>query len=1612
MIKTKKWLIAILSCMVMLCVAMAAVFFTQPKAVSADDSVLLSIDFEETSDNDNFETKTGNKWTVSGGKYNAVAWQEIYLGYAIPTTGTRIISFDAYFGTGAYPAFGIANASKLANQRPSTSGTGLFYTVSPDRGDGLLSTSSVYNAGNCCVKDYTLTRDQLVKVEIKIIEKAVSINIDGKSLYTASEINSQLKTNLNATTQTLLEDTVYLVFCVNSGTVAGTYIDNLVIRNSILGIPNEEFSNLDKLGGLHGGYDTAQITWDSDIKSLKGKMLRSVLNSVDANGDGQKYDLTGMDFLSFAINNQTGNTVKFLVELTEGSNKDINGNSVNNYGRVWTSARHTPYYLENSDGMVNGSFITEYSGIRGTMSVPAGFNGRLVIPTTSFEQLHWSANTDKNLLFSEDANAMSLGYMKWLDVYYFNDNTPDANGSLVISDPQIYGDYIPSVANSSNRVINAIDKIGVVTAASENQIAFARKWYDALDDKTAVTNYSVLETAETTFANLTDNSFVIGTAGKDFTGTEGVTLAETFPVTPTTVSAWIKVDKDVPDNTHVGTIMGVNEKTSSTILDDKGFSMEITTNGNPRFKYKVSETAKTVFVVDNVDVRTGSWLHLAFVRNAAAEKIECYVNGVKVAERGAPQASLVDVTTVRPIMIGSDYTNDEIFARGYAPDFSGCIANARVYDVVLSESEVALDAIGEKQDGILASVNFFSGEKQEYYNSEGENAKDAYAWKEVGSVEELKKGAYTFAVIPDTQMLLAKAVDSNGKGLYDADYVATDNVFYKNTKWLADNKDALGLEFVMHIGDITDTLNYDAWATKGAVELCYGLEYMNVLTDAGIPWSISRGNHDSGHTEDRLAFWDNGFSGVEVNGKTYSSTGYSGAQYGVGSQRITDLINSGELTDFGSMTESNMRNTYYKFTAGEHDWLILALDLEPTDEDIAWAKTVVESNPDRKIIVSTHAYMNKNGSFMTSIMSQDGLSHNSGQELWDEFISLYSNIVMVVSGHSSGEDIIRVEKTGVYGNKVQNFMIDYSNHEYAGYKQTGVFALFGISEDGKELSVNYYSAVENKLFRNTNQYTVPLSEILETDSTFPGQTQVGDVYLMAQHEPFENAGTGNSKDPNNYALWSNVSPQLFLSSDVIYYRKQWVPMSVSVDVDASGTFKFTSSAKIAAPTDTQYMHLAAFVTRASDGLTRKIFPASDYGAEFYTATTQSLYLSTIGDIEVRTGDRITLTFYTDSDNGKWRGANFNCGVYDNDGVTALKEYTFAVDGTLTDEFLQGLYNVGYNGVKPDGTATTVMNHNGWSIGYWTFTGGATAFYKYTVTCVDENGATLFTAKAGPNTYLPTLKKAGYVFEGYDIGGTEYKGGTNVTLSNNTTITAKFTEIVDFEIKDNFGDTEFVANNGFTGTLPVLEKSGHVFVGYMVDGKLYKAGYNYTGQETAVQAVFAQFTMTNGAAMRIAAPDGLRFISQINNSVVDLIGKENIVFGTLIAHADDIITSGTVDYSKLTIDANITKLNIVSTVQSEVGEYLNFNGSLVKIKQNHLDWDFAGRSYMTVTYADGQTATIYAQVNDNARSLGEVAEKAYNDRSAVKNATYQYLTADGNYSRFESSVLTALKKYFE
>ncbi|MBQ9084730.1 MAG: metallophosphoesterase, partial [Clostridia bacterium] len=102
---------------------------------------------------------------------------------------------------------------------------------------------------------------------------------------------------------------------------------------------------------------------------------------------------------------------------------------------------------------------------------------------------------------------------------------------------------------------------------------------------------------------------------------------------PHTFEVWIKVavGETGSGSGRVGNIFNNFLGTGNSAI-----CFDIQTNGNPRLYWGYSTSSQANIKFDQVDVRTGEWLHLAVVLDASALKLHCYINGELKQTKTAP----------------------------------------------------------------------------------------------------------------------------------------------------------------------------------------------------------------------------------------------------------------------------------------------------------------------------------------------------------------------------------------------------------------------------------------------------------------------------------------------------------------------------------------------------------------------------------------------------------------------------------------------------------------------------------------------------------------------------------------------------------------------------------------------------------------------------------------------------------------------------------------------------------------------------------------------------------------------------------------------------------------
>lgn len=321
-------------------------------------------------------------------------------------------------------------------------------------------------------------------------------------------------------------------------------------------------------------------------------------------------------------------------------------------------------------------------------------------------------------------------------------------------------------------------------------------------------------------------------------------------------------------------------------------------------------------------------------------------------------------------------------------------------------------------------------------------------------------GSWTLAILPDTQR-----------------YVHSDDrleIFKSQTQWLADNKTARNIQFVLHEGDVTDSNSDDHWQR--------GKTAMTTLNTAGLPYAIALGNHDIGGT----AASPNG----SANSRYTQFNDYFAA---------SDFANLGDLSlgigsGPGVFEAGVMDNSYHLFSAGGEDYVTLALEYGPRDTVLTWANSVLSTYPDRKGIVLTHAYLFHDDTrydWWTKGTAQLANPHyygldpdnttpqtpaevNDGEEMWTKLIRGHANVQFVFSGHVLGDGTGRLISQGDHGNDVFQLLADYQ--EYEG-QESGYLRLMEFHPDGTTVQVRTYSPwLDASLTDSQNQFTLTVPE--------------------------------------------------------------------------------------------------------------------------------------------------------------------------------------------------------------------------------------------------------------------------------------------------------------------------------------------------------------------------------------------------------------------------------------------------------------------------------------------------------------------------------------------------------
>ncbi len=307
-------------------------------------------------------------------------------------------------------------------------------------------------------------------------------------------------------------------------------------------------------------------------------------------------------------------------------------------------------------------------------------------------------------------------------------------------------------------------------------------------------------------------------------------------------------------------------------------------------------------------------------------------------------------------------------------------------------------------------------------------------------------GSWTLVVLPDTQ----RYTDTR----WDEDSV----IFRTMTQWLADNKKARNIKFVLHEGDITSGNTASVTPPNKVAAWQVASDAMAILEKACIPYSLTTGNHD----HDR---W-NPFRNSPTR-DTFLNDFFPVSRYK-------------SMSTFGGVFEPDKtENNYHLFSAGGTDYVTVALEWGPRDEAIAWADGVLAQHANRTALIVTHAYTYKDGtrydwatkgthqklnphckSYGFSAPHDGSENVNDGEQLWQKLVSKHANVRMVFSGHLNNG--ARQTSVGRSGQKVHEMMAAYHD------PPEGYLRLLEFLPNGTMVQVRTYSPYLKKSLTDAN----------------------------------------------------------------------------------------------------------------------------------------------------------------------------------------------------------------------------------------------------------------------------------------------------------------------------------------------------------------------------------------------------------------------------------------------------------------------------------------------------------------------------------------------------------------
>jgi len=146
-------------------------------------------------------------------------------------------------------------------------------------------------------------------------------------------------------------------------------------------------------------------------------------------------------------------------------------------------------------------------------------------------------------------------------------------------------------------------------------------------------------------------------------------------------------------------------------------------------------------------------------------------------------------------------------------------------------------------------------------------------------------------------------------------------------------------------------------------------------------------------------------------------------------------------------------NFYETFNWLGNKYLILVLEFVPRNAALAWARSILDDNLDKEVIVVTHSYLYSDNTTVDECDTSDMIGDSSGATQWTSLLGQYPNVSVVLSGHITNKFNAQRSAVAPAGNFVHQIFANWQTWTNGG---NGYLRIMQFSPQSNSITVTTY----------------------------------------------------------------------------------------------------------------------------------------------------------------------------------------------------------------------------------------------------------------------------------------------------------------------------------------------------------------------------------------------------------------------------------------------------------------------------------------------------------------------------------------------------------------------------